>query len=791
MQANSSRQLLGYTPDCPYFQKQSPITNCSFLPMCRLKETFEDGRMFTADSFGDRDWIDVTDARPCKHDCLCNKLSVAVEERAFSFIVEKTPTDMKILFHDIGLRDVVTEALAHTNPELVSGDTPGYGFLLLRYRPLLAEKLWQMQQDLTAGPQFNFVSSGVTASRGSTTKATWRLPTGSGFMVALLHGGGNTKFRRRRSPTSAAKRLNKSTAHTLATSANESNGNNCDDNWSSPYVKNSELLPIAQELISKSDSPSHPRSTVNTKAAVLSGRPNSGIRFPRLQTKLFGSKTDVDRNAELWNAISSQDIVRVQNILQRADEAFKRDEMGLGSHHQAGKAHNNIQIDAQLLLLAVKMDCPRCTKLLLNHGYDVNCHFKGETPLSSAAISGSDSLVRLLLRYGAEVSVAALILQSREDRSSIRRIDSLAQPYKFQVTQKTFKCNRNLIRLRNNFWKEHTIMSKAATNGPFTRASKSSPWTITPPFQLYRQPFFIEKNVRLAWSASVATTRSLCNGKLPSDTHEALLFLALVKSMTPIIGEYGGQDLEDEFFADLSRWQLVFRQDTQECSRFKTAVKAIWDIDVTQSRLDPLEDRSGFASEILHIQDLTNCLVNQAYHVFQFTGLSELELPNVQARWRARQATSKLHHPEKPAHCPTQDNTHTPFTNDSPLPVEMEGAKTLRRLEEGLTSDALQKSECSFTPDPILVTVLAGSIFAIILAFLLLLRSLEYCDAIKVLFPLAVTVLRDGNYSTVKYNQTRIAKRSRVLLGFYLERITPMAYGQLATTTLANHCRQA
>lgn len=444
--------------------------------------------------------------------------------------------------------------------------------------------------------------------------------------------------------------------------------------------------------------------------------PGSSTEFSWLETGLIGPEPEVARGKPLYDAIKNRDFVRVQNLLQSCNGAYERDGPALANHHQAGQTEDGAQIDAQMLLLATRMSCIRCTKLLLSHGYDVNSQFAGETPLSVAAVRGSDSLVRLLLRYGAEVPVATLILQSHSS-ASIKRINVLSQAHAFQIAQKKLKYNQNLIRLRNNFWKEHALMSER------TRLSHlTDNLAITGTDALSSPSYFMEKNVQLAWSTSVATMRDLCNGNPPRNTQSLLLFLALAKSMASIICQDPANDIESEFFADITRWQLLVCHDEQEHTNFRSAVRTIWNIDVTQSRLKPFEDNSLFSREIIHIQDLTNRLVAQAYRAFQFTDVNELCLPNVQARWRARRAASILRHPEELANQGMQDDMEISTKNSHNF-LHIEGATEPwpgRFIEE-----IFQTSKGTSTSNDILAIVLAGSIFAIILAFLLC----EYSDA--------------------------------------------------------------
>ncbi|RYC54797.1 hypothetical protein CHU98_g11413 [Xylaria longipes] len=560
-------------------------------------------------------------------------------------------------------------------------------------------------------------------------------------------------------PTDTAECLDDSAAHIFSTLTDEPIDHNYYQKQSIPHQENFELLPPRQDTSEIGDEIMTPNSRVEPVF----------LWFSEIVEFLAAKSTDldirlpynpeIDRNTALRKAIQSQNIVQVQNILQQADEAFTGDVTGLGSNHQATRAQNNTQMDPQDLLLAVRLSCTRSTKLLLSYGYDVNCQFRGDTPLSVAAIYGSDSLVRLLLHYGADVPFATLILKYRgSGPGPVSRINSLARSYTSHIVQKKFKCNQNLIRLRNNFWKEYSLMSQAVASnvhlglisfycGYIERFSVES---------FNNGPFFVEENVRSAWVTAVETMRGVCKGNIPRNTDDVLLFLVLAKSMIPIIDECGVQGMEAEFFADLSRWQLVFRQEEREHRQFIRAVKAIWDVDMTQSRLDGLEDTLHFEMEILNIQDLTRRLNIHANSVFKITNLSELNLPNVQARWRARQATSKPHRPEEPVHHRMQDDTHLSFTNDDPCPPEINGANPSRPPEEGHTSEISHRVESPSAPNPVLVIILAGSIFAIILAFLLL-----------------HTAVKSG---MVIYDQTCIIRRTRELLELYLGSSTPKAH---------------
>ncbi|KAI0535648.1 hypothetical protein GGR58DRAFT_504048 [Xylaria digitata] len=762
METHLSLQRGEFFPDCPYFQKASAADDYFTLPMCRLIETFEDGSTFIADSFGDHDWIDITKARPCGRSCRCNQFGADTEERVFAFTVMKTPTKINILFHDMHLRDDVIAALTPTTRKLPSGKSVWNGFLLREYRSLLAARLRHMQKPRYPSPWDNF-----------RVAVLWLLINGilydpQIFTASLLQSC-RAGFRNIDPLDCFEQSHTKSRGERTGYIKGRIGGNKrrmvgfgslSRNSWIyTSYIPHGNAEPQAIEIV---------HEPVQQRAIEL---PPNDAFLPLNECDQDAAKQN--RDAELRNAIESGNIVKVQNILQDAIGSILDDE----NHPRSNRrAQYNTQIDNETLMLAVRKGCIHSTKLLLIHGYDVNCEPSTEshprygppiaTPLSLAAVCGSDSLVRLLLRYDANVPVATLILQDyNSDLWAINRIKSLARDNAPNIVQKRFKYDQNFIRLRNNFWKEHALMDKAATDSQsfaegFYRAASDislhiEPWNI--------KSFTVEKNVHLAWNTAFATMRGLCNGKAPNNVHEILLFLALVKSMAPIIDESGGQNLETEFFDDLSRWQLLFHQDEQELGRFIAAVKAIWSIDVTQTRQDRLEDTSHFEVELLHIQDLARRLVIQADSVFQTSPNSEPGLLNVQAKWRARQATA-----EEPIHYRMQDDTHLSLTNyHNPLPPEINEADKSIPPGRVFMNEIPQLIESPSALDPVLVMVLAGTIFAMILAFLLLLRSSTYSSTVKGLFPLATVPAADSSGIVICY-QTHIIRRTRELLGLYL-----------------------
>ncbi|KAI0599949.1 hypothetical protein F4775DRAFT_101168 [Biscogniauxia sp. FL1348] len=416
-----------------------------------------------------------------------------------------------------------------------------------------------------------------------------------------------------------------------------------------------------------------------------------------------------------------------------------------------------------VLLAAVHRGHIRIAKLLLRHGYDANCALLGETPLSIAARYSSDSLIRLLLSYGGDVPTATLVLRKdislMDNLEAATRLGTLAGSFTSHNAQKRSIASRNAIKLRNSFWKEHTLMSEAASKAlegiqPQNLKQKMGMPYISAPNTSWASHFVW--GCREAWRLGFKVLRGLCNGKTPGDVNEALLFLGLSKSMATVVDGEGFQDLQREFFDDLSRWQIVFPEGTSDHLAFIDATKAIWGIDIKQCRQPPPQNHDAFVEALQRLQDLTLRLVSQVGSVVGISGVGDLSLAETQARWRSRRkcqgptglilCKGKIQH---------QDTDHRPESR-STTKAGIKGINELPKADE--TSGNLGSNN---GPDPILTLILAGTIFAIVLLFFLLSQNPACRAGIQCL-------LARSGHETPVYEQTRLVLRTTKLLQMYL-----------------------
>ncbi|KAK9800087.1 putative C2H2-type domain-containing protein [Seiridium cardinale] len=143
---------LRFSPGCQYFQARSSNGDIGEdLPMYRLTETLENGGIFVGDSFGDRSWIDASGPRDCSLECACHDLATLPEESSFAFTVVKTTDSLQVRFHSVNLRcealDTIISANSPINEPIGDGSGALNGFVLLKCRPYLLERLYKLRKD--------------------------------------------------------------------------------------------------------------------------------------------------------------------------------------------------------------------------------------------------------------------------------------------------------------------------------------------------------------------------------------------------------------------------------------------------------------------------------------------------------------------------------------------------------------------------------------------------------------------------------------------------------------------
>lgn len=362
---------------------------------------------------------------------------------------------------------------------------------------------------------------------------------------------------------------------------------------------------------------------------------------------------------------------------------------------------------------AVRQGLHGITKLLLQHDADANCLQDAETPLSIAAKSGSDSLIRLLLSYGGDVHIATSLLRIDNATGAINRLDQLSRQHFPSSMPMRIEARRKVRHLRTNFWKEHAHISdivKIRREGHSIRMGPSDPiikyilWI--PPTRDTVPQYWVndfEDDVHKAWAIGFRTLRGLCNKQLPRNLNETLLFLCLARSMAM---DFNDEQLETQFFDDLPRWQILFNNDKPLLHDFIKAVREIWNVDLNRFQPLQLNDIELFASTLQEFQDFALRLRNWADKHWDFQHLDDWGLLATQARWRMRQG-----HFSAASSDPVQDEVRS-IVDQDPIPIS-----TAPQDENMKDPPEPQPPDQTGDISTVLALVLAGAVFAIAIAF--------------------------------------------------------------------------
>ena len=211
--------------------------------------------------------------------------------------------------------------------------------------------------------------------------------------------------------------------------------------------------------------------------------------------------------------------------------------------------------------------------MLIQHGADVNVIAPRETALSVTAKAGSENMLYFLLAYGADLHVTVPTLRAvgstEPGANAIKRLTTSVARYRNDMPLHTRKVRKEIVRLRREFRDEHCGMTKVAAPPVYWKYLSKGPnssdmWI-----------FCLEGEPREAWCIALRTLRGLCNGVLPDNLNETLLFIVLSKVMSSLV--YGSDDdgAAAEFNQDLGRWQLLFNPARGGLEVFQGAVRAI------------------------------------------------------------------------------------------------------------------------------------------------------------------------------------------------------------------------
>ena len=324
------------------------------------------------------------------------------------------------------------------------------------------------------------------------------------------------------------------------------------------------------------------------------------------------------------------------------------------------------------------------------------------TALSAAAKHGNVRIVRWLLRKGADVNLAALLLQTSGNAeqqvadmfaiaSSLRNskyVDEEKQP------PRTLERTHKLRGLRRKFIGQHVLMASKA-EGSSTKFR-----------ELSRQ----YKTYRDTWKASIEAVRKLNRGERPNLAN-VIAYLCLAKAIQETLHDTGSDDYTEPFFKDLVRWQLIFEQNSDR-DAYRDVVYSMWGVVLDD---DASTEGQVDAEVTIRFQELASTLISHASDQFGHAGFSKREFERSQQAWHLRN---------------NQISSDSDVTQDiSILPVAEgigeEWTEALNAEHPHHIANAAQSSlqdrigeDTSPLPDHVVIFLMFGALFAIVVVFL-------------------------------------------------------------------------
>jgi ankyrin repeat protein len=437
---------------------------------------------------------------------------------------------------------------------------------------------------------------------------------------------------------------------------------------------------------------------------------------------------DESRSPEsaLISACMEGDLQKVLHILQRAT-LF---DAGHSTLLSAVLDLDAVECDTTALIAAIRSGHPGIVKVLILHGADINTILPCGTPLSVAAEVDSEQIVRILLKQRADLHVAVHMLRSNvppaHAQDAINKLNQTATRYREDLVVESFEVRQELRYVRCEFIKQHAAMMRAARRYTYGRTisfdqSCRCVEAFDPASQIAiskRWAFELDQRSRKAWRTGIRAMRGLCNGIPPQNLNETIMFLGIAKAMSTVMDAQDDHDSLSEFNTDLSRWQILFEAENGGLRAFREAVRDIWGVNFE----DCPRQLGPDADSLEHFRYMALNLVSRASTVFFFKDVDQGGLLSTQLRWRRRIQEYPLVSTDggiaAAAAGVIEESTYTDMSAD---PISLD--PVIRTSEEGPGDDTLhnskQSSNASAPYEHIIVLLMAGAIFAFVIAFLL------------------------------------------------------------------------
>lgn len=384
----------------------------------------------------------------------------------------------------------------------------------------------------------------------------------------------------------------------------------------------------------------------------------------------------------------------------------------------AGQIKKMADIRDTMLLESIVYGERKIAEILLDHHANVETIRDGTNALSMAASLRSAQLIRLLLDYGADPACASILLHNGHGARSIAFLTRVVRAYRSETRRRLGPISERMHRLRELFFEDHSIFVGFAKQDTSVDSAKED----RPYWWRHDQdthftgfdspgiwgPHFIDMSAQRAWAESLTILQGLCSGRAPRSAKTILLFTLLAKAMSHVLDDTETSQLTSEIVEDLSRWQILLQGDLCEQGALRRAVATVWNVDITQRHSNLPENPESLSEALHHFQVAAEDLMTRTRHLF---ASEQIDMSGMLSFYSDEQETTETNpanlpdsHTEAYGHLNTREEARSVPPNES---------------DDGRSRGAPQLCIKSDSMAPELIIALAGTIFAVALAFLI------------------------------------------------------------------------
>lgn len=378
----------------------------------------------------------------------------------------------------------------------------------------------------------------------------------------------------------------------------------------------------------------------------------------------------------------------------------------------------------------------------INLEYHVNNIRDGMTPLMLAVCKGAGTIAEILLGYGANSKIETErgdIFTMAEENGFINLAKVLRRGSLHLQSFPQQKCQKisgllvywskmkssdhpgsdeklvNEIRLRalhREFKKEHARILTCAQSS----SVRESRGCVDP--RAWGQYGF-SRNYSIAWRRGMATMRAFRRGEATSNLNDAIWFLTIAKAKL-VTDTSSLANWQVQFMSDLDRYQRLFSNLDGSLDAFRSAVKDIWGASLTY----PPHDENVDLRTLKYFQELAGSLLHSSESPLRHREDSDYGLITSQRRWRMHQPSTLGNKDGEPD--PFRERIPENVVERGPADSRASGSTDFREgsdwqeyeshspFRDTIHSEPYVSAHCT-----VALTIMAGFIFSMLLAFLL------------------------------------------------------------------------